>query len=108
MFKIVRGLMWIDKTWSGKREFAFILMVFAMSITLQFLWTTDDAQAKADIIFYWIVAALLTGLAAFGFQAFIGQYMKLVELRAGKSLSDVDTGEDSMEPYPSQVNRDVL
>ena len=96
MFKLARIFMWIEEGWSGKREYAFLLLVFAAFISILFLLSNADANLKANIVFYWVVAAILTGLAAFGYEAFINKYIEILKLK--------DQAKNNPEADPGQLN----
>ena len=86
MFKLTRAIMWLNKEQSGKREFAFIVIVFAMCLTVLFM--PDGSEHRKDVIFYWSLFAVITGCYAFGMQAVMQHLIKMVEVTKGRPSDD--------------------
>ena len=78
--------MWLNKEQSGKREFAFIVILFAMFLTIFFM--PDESEHRKDVIFYWSVFAVLTGCYAFGMQAVMQHLIKMVEVTKSRPSDD--------------------
>ena len=76
---------------SGKREFAWLVFLFVVGLTI---WSINTGKLESgdivDIVFYWIVLAGLVGMGAFGFEHLTEFYVKLVEARSKRDQYGYD------------------
>lgn len=77
MFRFTRWIMQLQSDATGKREFAFILFVYSMVLTI---WITPglDADARKSILETWIYVAILFCALAFGAEVIVKAYLKRV------------------------------
>lgn len=77
MFRFTRWIMQLQSDATGKREFAFILFVASMVLTI---WITPglDADARKSILETWIYVAILFCSLAFGAEVIVKAYLKRV------------------------------
>lgn len=77
MFRLTRWIMQLQKDATGKREFAFILFIASMVLTI---WITPglDEDARKSILETWIYVAILFCALAFGAEVIVKAYLKKV------------------------------
>lgn len=74
MFEIIKRLAWIREGSTGKREFAVIILVTAVAMTFWFGGALDSKDLR-NVVEWWIIAAIVVGLGAFGFEAYAQAFL---------------------------------